>query len=185
MQTMPVKIKLAGIGIVMFFLAACSTGGTSQPEAAFYRPPTQPVGEMTQPPVATPEKPTPTPTEAVQRPTPTPVCSPNLTFLEDITLPDGSVASPGEQLDKRWRVENSGTCNWDSTYRLMHIGGPQLGVTAEQSLYPARSGTQASLQLIFTAPDEPGTYRSAWQAQDPAGEPFGDQIFIEIIIAAP
>lgn len=182
---MPVEIKLAGIGIFIFFLVACGTGGTSQPEAAFYRPPTQPVGEMTQLPVATPDEPTPTPTEAVQRPTPTPVCSPNLIFLEDLTLPDGSVASPGEQLDKRWRVENSGTCNWDSTYRLVHIGGPQLGVTAEQALYPARSGTQASLQLIFTAPDEPGTYRSAWQAQDPAGEPFGDQIFIEIIIAAP
>lgn len=114
--------------------------------------------------------------------TPTPACVPILTFLEDLTVPDGSLVTPGSILDKRWRVENSGTCNWDENYRLKLIAGPELGAKPEQALYPARSGTQAVLRIIFTAPEEPGPYRSAWQAYDPGGEPFGDPFFIEIVV---
>jgi hypothetical protein len=54
----------------------------------------------------------------------------------------------------------------------------------EQALYPARSGTQVELRIVFTAPNEPGIYRSAWQAHDPEGQPFGDQFFIEIVVEA-
>jgi hypothetical protein len=113
---------------------------------------------------------------------PTPTCVPNLAFLEDLTVPDGSQATPGSTLDKRWRVENNGTCNWDENYRLKLIAGPEMGAEPEQALYPARSGAQAVLRIIFTAPEEPGPYRSAWQAYDPGGEPFGDPFFIEVIV---
>jgi hypothetical protein len=102
--------------------------------------------------------------------------------LEDLTVPDGSLVTPGSTLDKRWRVENSGTCNWDEKYRLKLVSGLEMGAQTEQALYPARSGTQAVLRIIFTAPEEPGPYRSAWQAYDPHGEPFGDPIFIEVIV---
>jgi hypothetical protein len=113
---------------------------------------------------------------------PTPACVPNLTYLEDLTVPDGSPVAPGAILDKRWRVENSGTCNWDENYRLKLIAGPEMGAKPEQALYPARSGTQAMLRIIFTGPEEPGPYRSAWQAYDPGGEPFGDPFFIEVVV---
>jgi hypothetical protein len=36
--------------------------------------------------------------------------------------------------------------------------------------------------MHLTAPVEPGTFRSAWQARDPAGELFVDPFFIEIVI---
>jgi hypothetical protein len=93
------------------------------------------------------------------------------------------VVSPGSSIDKRWRVQNSGSCNWDARYRLRRISGPELGLAADQALFPARSGTQAVIRLQLTAPNEPGAYRSAWQAVDPLGEPFGDPIFVEVIVA--
>jgi hypothetical protein len=37
--------------------------------------------------------------------------------------------------------------------------------------------------MVFTAPSEAGTYRSAWQAHDPSGEPFGDLFFIEFVVS--
>lgn len=114
--------------------------------------------------------------------TATPACTPNLTFLEDLTVPDGSLVAPRSTLDKRWRVENSGTCNWDESYRLKLVAGADMGAEAEQALYPARSGTRAVLRIMFTAPEEPGPYRSAWQAYDPGGEPFGDPVFIEVTV---
>lgn len=57
-----------------------------------------------------------------------------------------------------------------------------MGTPPEKALIPARSGNQAEIRIIFTAPTEPGSYRSAWQAQDPQGDLFGDPIFIEIVV---
>ena len=108
----------------------------------------------------------------------------DLAYLEDLTIPDGKQVSSGEQLDKRWRVQNSGSCNWDARYQLRLIAGPSLGAKETQALYPARSGTEFELRILFVAPDQPGTYRSAWQAYDPRGQPFGDPVFVEISVPA-
>jgi hypothetical protein len=116
------------------------------------------------------------------RPTATQICSDDLLFLEDLTIPDGTVVLPGLPVDKRWRVENNGSCNWDESYRLRLIEGASLGAASEQALYPARSGTQAVIRILFTAPLEPGRYRSAWQAHNPRGEPFGQLFYLEIIV---
>jgi hypothetical protein len=118
-------------------------------------------------------------------PTPTPECTPSLTYISDLSFPDGTIVEPGQTLDKRWQVENSGSCNWDHRYRLKLIAGPNLGASIEQAIYPARSNTQTMIRITFTAPDEGGIQRSAWQAHDPLGEPFGDQIFIEIGVQEP
>lgn len=105
-----------------------------------------------------------------------------MVFLEDLTIPDGTRVSPGAELDKRWLVQNAGTCNWDNQYRLNLVAGTELGVPAEQALFPARSGTDLEIRIVFSAPDEPGVYRSAWQATNPERTAFGDPIFIEIIV---
>lgn len=108
-------------------------------------------------------------------------CVNNLTFIEDITIPDNSFTSFGTLIDKQWLIENSGTCNWNAAYRLRHTGGAVLGAPEEIALYPARSGAQIRIQIIFTAPFEEGVYESAWQAFDPNGFPFGDPIYMRII----
>jgi hypothetical protein len=116
---------------------------------------------------------------------PASTCRDNLVFIDDLSIQDGSVFPPGAHLDKRWKVENAGTCNWDRRYRMKLIAGSRLGVPAEQALFPARSGTQAVIRIVFTAPADPGNYRSAWQAYDPQGDPFGDPFFIDIVVEAP
>ena len=115
-------------------------------------------------------------------PTPTPACTNGLEFVEDVTIEDGSVVSPGQRLDKRWQVLNAGSCNWDADYEVQLIAGPAMKAPNPQSLFPARSGTEAEIRMVFTAPEEPGAYRSAWQAFDPDGDPFGDPFFIDIVV---
>ena len=75
--------------------------------------------------------------------------------------------APNSSLDKRWEVENSGTCNWDERYHLRLIGGPDLGANPVQPLFPARSGSTATIRIEMTAPAKAGSYRSAWQAYNP------------------
>lgn len=111
-------------------------------------------------------------------------CSDNLTFLNDLSVPDGTVVAPESTLDKRWEVENSGSCNWGGGYRLKLIAGPEMGAASEQALFPARSGTRAVIRVVFKSPGEPGAYRSKWQAFNPEGQPFGDPFFIDIVVSA-
>lgn len=171
---------------LLFFLTACAGGLNffDRKDEEFYRPPTSiPQTPM----VMMQASPTPaaTPTPAVLRPTATPVCANELRFLEDLTIPDGAQAAPGTNIDKRWKVENAGSCNWDNRYHLRLVEGPDLGAAPEQALYPARGGTQAVIRILFTAPAEPGAYRSAWQAYDPLGQAFGEIFFISFNVTTP
>ncbi len=165
--------------LISLLFGGCS--GLAREEAGdIYLPPT-PAGGVTR--LTIQSTPTPNQNQAstlAALPTPTPPCTDSMRYIEDLSIPDGSLVSSGEKLDKRWSVENNGSCNWDKTYRLKLIAGPELGASVEQALYPARSGTQATIRIIFTAPSEPGVYRSAWQAHNPDGQPFGDPVFIEI-----
>ncbi|MEW6718303.1 MAG: NBR1-Ig-like domain-containing protein [Chloroflexota bacterium] len=124
----------------------------------------------------------PLPTATHPPATPTLACTDNLRFLTDLTIPDGMAVEPGAPLDKRWQVQNTGTCNWDDRYRLRLIAGVPMGAPEEQTLPPARSGTETIIRILYTAPTKAGSYRSAWQAYNPEGEPFGDPIFIEIVV---
>ena len=56
-------------------------------------------------------------------------------------------------------------------------------IVDEIALYPAKSGAQVTLQIAFTAPFEQGVYESAWQAFDPNGLPFGDAVYIRILVS--
>ena len=136
------------------------------------------------PPTAVPFTPAASPgsTPSPEPPRPTPPCTNNLVYLSDLTIPDGSIVAPGEQLDKRWEVENDGTCNWDDRYRLRLIAGPSLGASTELAINPARSGAKAVLRILFNAPTEPGAYRSAWQAYAPDGEAFGDPFYVDFAV---
>jgi hypothetical protein len=109
-------------------------------------------------------------------------CSNNLKFVQDVTIPDDTVMTVGMVFDKQWLVENNGTCNWSSGYRLKHVGGGVLGAAEEIALYPARAGTQATIQIRFTAPFTEGVYESAWQAVDANGTAFGDLIYVRVTV---
>ena len=174
-----------GFFLILFSLSACSPAPTPTP----FIPPTmeQPLIEPTL--IIQPTK-----QAVIIQPTPIATliptidprdCVNNLSFIDDVTIPDNSFVTYGASLDKQWLVENSGTCNWNASYRLRHLGGAVLGAPEEVMLYPARAGTQATIQIPFIAPFTDGVYESAWQAYDPDGNPFGQAIYIRITVAAP
>ena len=141
--------------------------------------------EFFRPPTLAPTALPPTPTLTVsQGSTPVMRCVNSLSFVSDVTIPDGTVVIAGSSMDKRWEIKNTGTCNWGKGYTLKLISGSEMGVDKEQDLIPARSSSQTVVRIVFTAPAETGLHRSAWQAFDPEGQPFGDPFFIEIEVEA-
>ena len=166
------------------FLAGCKAqGARPDPTQGVFKPPTQGLTET--PPSPDFQLAGSAGQERSDRPSPTPVCTDNLLFLEDLTIPDGTVVEPGQRLDKRWQVQNNGTCNWGEGYRVKLIAGPGMGVPVQQALVPARSGTETVIRMVYIAPDNPGNYRSAWQAYKAQGIPFGDPFYIDVIVDDP
>jgi hypothetical protein len=91
--------------------------------------------------------------------------------------------APGEQIDKRWSVRNTGTCDWGAGYRLVRTSSDGLVGPEAVPLYPARAGTDAVLRVIFTAPEDPGEYVSQWQAESPDGFRFGEGVFLYVVVS--
>lgn len=178
MNRLTPRFKLVFLSII-FFASACAPQVTPTP----FRPPTKPaptqiLSTITPIPAIYTAVPTPTITAtATESP-----CINNLEFLQDITIPDGTIISFGGTIDKQWLVKNNGTCDWDSTYRLKWIGGDPLGAAQEQILFPAKAGTQATLRIIFSAPNVEGSFESAWQAYGSDGIAFGDPVFMKIVV---
>jgi hypothetical protein len=158
----------------VFVPAAASPAATRETDAA-------PATAPTEPPFEFPEAENDSPT-ATQAPFET--CTDDLTFLGDLTYPDRTPVLAGQPLEKRWKVRNSGQCDWGPEYRFRWIGGTALSTQQEFALYPAVAGSEAVLSVLMTAPFAPGEYVSDWRAFSPLGVPFGDTLYIDVVVSA-
>ena len=123
-----------------------------------------------------------TPTQEPELPSPTPACTNILSFVEDVTVTDGTVLTTGEAFVKQWRVKNDGTCDWDSTYKLKLVSGNALGSPDEVPLSPAAVGAETIIEINLVTPTEAGLYHTVWQAYTPDGTPFEQAIYVEIVV---
>jgi hypothetical protein len=112
-------------------------------------------------------------------------CQNDARCVADLTVPDGTIVSPGEVIDKRWSVLNAGTCNWVEGYRLVRVGSGAIGGPDELALYPARAGATAEIRVELRAPDGPGEYLARYQASAPDGTAFGEEIFALVFVEEP
>ncbi|MBI5294041.1 MAG: hypothetical protein HY869_01095 [Chloroflexi bacterium] len=189
--TRPLTLLAVTLALTLF-LAACAPRATPTmfiPPAGNKTPTPTPTLTQAASPVALPTFTVPPPTVPVTAtatqpalsPTPT-ACANDLKFDQDLTFPDGTVVQAGASVEKQWLVTNSGTCDWTSSYRLSFVGGDTLGAPADQALFPARAGMQATLTITFIAPLEAGAYQSAWQAFDASGNAFGEVVYMTIVV---
>ena len=109
-------------------------------------------------------------------------CNSYLTYLDDVTVPDGMTFVPGDEIVKTWSVRNDGDCAWNDKYSLRYTDGSAMEADSRQSLPPLQPGEEGEVTVIFTAPQYAGSYYSGWQAYDAQGDPFGDNIYIEIYV---
>jgi next-to-BRCA1 protein 1 len=109
-------------------------------------------------------------------------CTNDARFVEDLTVPDGTVVAPGVALDKRWSVLNAGSCDWSAGYRLVRVGTSAIEGLAELALFPASAGATAEWQVEVRAPSEPGEYLARWRARAPDGTLFGEEVYLLIFV---
>lgn len=113
--------------------------------------------------------------EATVEPTPEiEVCSNRAEFVVDVTVPDGSDFTPGQSFVKTWRLRNSGTCTWTSSYKLVFDHGDAMGGPASLSLPGlVHPGQMVDLSVNLTAPGAEGAYTGYWLLRTSEGALFG------------
>lgn len=144
------------------------------------------------PPTLTPLPPLPaTPTPLGQPP---PTVSPSgcdrAAFVTDVTVPDGTIFSPGAAFTKTWRLKNSGPCAWTTSYKLVYYSGERMNApTAVNLPWNVAFDQTVDISVNMVAPALSGEYRGFWILQNASGQFFGigasaaDPIWVEIHVA--
>ena len=138
--------------------------------------------DITPVPTQTPELGLPTPTPS---PTSSPTASPTqpsssqsicdwVAFVKDVSIPDGTVLSPGSSFVKTWRLKNKGTCAWTSAYSLIFTRGHQMSGPVSVSLPGnVNPGETIDVSVNLTAPATEGQYIGYWMLRNASGVIFG------------
>src|SRR5215213_7923355 len=176
-------------------ILACSpfAASTPQPAAtlnALYTSAAQTLeGMSTQAAVATQFSPT--PTLSISGPTASPIVVNTFTlvpplspvpasrcdaaaFVSDVTYPDGSAVTLGGTFTKIWRLKNTGTCTWTTSYALVFVSGERFGASTAVSI-PTNVGPGQTVDLAvnLTAPNQNGHYRGFWKLRNASNVLFG------------
>jgi len=128
--------------------------------------------------------PTPTPGAPVVTSVPPSGCLLGMIWVQDLSIPDGTQLGPGESFTKGWRIENTGTCTWDSGYSLVYVGSvPVEGVlsAAPTSISgTVQPNTKYDVNVNLVAPEQSGDYKGFYTMSAPDGTLFGDRIWVQI-----
>lgn len=88
--------------------------------------------------------------------------------------PDGALLKPGEYFWKTWALENTGTCTWDATYKLVYQSGDLMGGLTSYPLPEiVTPGDIKNISIYLKAPETDGTYTGYWYIQTPWNAYFG------------
>ncbi|HUI88847.1 MAG TPA: NBR1-Ig-like domain-containing protein [Anaerolineales bacterium] len=95
-------------------------------------------------------------------------------FVTDVSVPDGTKFVPNTSFTKTWRLQNIGTCTWNTAYSLTFVSGDRMSAPASvllpQTVVP---GQTVDVGVNLTSPPTAGEYRGYWELEDPSGAVFG------------
>ncbi len=192
--------------LVGLLLAACGSSEPAQPtpdvttihtiaaqtviaeftQTALAAPTDTPEPTATEEATATPEAALPLPTATVAvdltGATVTPLPCDNSAFVVDITVPDDTEMTPGQDFVKTWKIKNTGTCAWGSGYSVIYAYGEKMSGIAEPLPSAVAPGEEVEVSVRFKAPDKAGQYSSTWRMANANKSPFGEFFFVRIVV---
>jgi hypothetical protein len=104
------------------------------------------------------------------------------TFVSDVTIPDGEEIAPDAEFVKTWRLKNSGTCTWSTSYSLVFASGNAMDGTASQALSGSIApGSNVDVSVTLTAPPADGEYTGYWALRNASGQNFAS-FYVQISV---
>ncbi|KAL5215167.1 hypothetical protein ABZP36_004319 [Zizania latifolia] len=110
-------------------------------------------------------------------------------FIKDVSVPDGTLMAPSTPFTKIWRMHNNGSTMWPFGTQLIWVGGDQFACYNSVKLGISVDGfpidQEINIGVDFVAPAKPGCYVSYWRLASPAGEMFGQRVWVLIQVEQP
>lgn len=104
----------------------------------------------------------------------------------DVTIPDNTTMSPGQDFVKTWRIKNTGACTWGEGYEMVFSYGEEMEGVAQPLGAAIAPNQEVDVSVQFTAPDLPGSYFSVWTLQNDKGIPFqgndNKALYVQILV---
>lgn len=106
-------------------------------------------------------------------------------FVDDVTIPDGTVLTPNQAFTKTWRLKNVGSCSWTPSYAIVFNSGDSMNGPATQALAGnVNPGDTVDISVNLTAPAADGGYRGYWKLRNASGVLF-TQFYVDIKVQTP
>lgn len=103
----------------------------------------------------------------------------------DVTIPDGTPMSPGQEFTKTWKIKNVGICTWDTDYQAIFSYSSPPNEDMDAQPLPLTTlvapGQEVEVSVQFKAPTTPGEYTGYWQMVNSLGISFGKKDFTLIV----
>jgi hypothetical protein len=110
-------------------------------------------------------------------------CSDASQFVSDVTIPDNTVMTAGQNFTKTWRIRNSGSCSWSTAYDAVFVDGNAMGGSATVPMtgnVPPNS--TVDITVTMSAPSTNGTYRATYRMRNDQDVLFGTIFYVQIVV---
>lgn len=112
-------------------------------------------------------------------------CTDSAVLLEDVTVPDNTLMTPGEKFTKTWRFMNTGKCNW-SGYTIAFFAGDRMASPESAPIPQTDAGKTVDVSVELTAPSADGAYTGFYELRNANNEtlPIGTEstFWVKILI---
>ncbi|MBV6449422.1 MAG: hypothetical protein MHPDNHAH_00132 [Anaerolineales bacterium] len=107
----------------------------------------------------------------------------NAIYLSDVTIPDGTILTPGASFTKTWSLQNTGTCTWTTSYSIVYQSGDEMSGSTTSLSDSVGSGGSVEVSVDMIAPTTVGSYTGYWRLQNASGTAFGQAVYVQIVVA--
>ncbi|MFN8398527.1 MAG: NBR1-Ig-like domain-containing protein [Anaerolineales bacterium] len=107
----------------------------------------------------------------------------NSSYLSDVTIPDGTVLAPGATFTKTWSLQNTGSCEWTTSYSIVFYSGNAMSGTTTALTEAVSVSSSGKVSVELTAPSTAGSYTGYWRLQNASGTSFGEPVYVQIVVS--
>lgn len=106
-------------------------------------------------------------------------------LIRHVTIPNEEILPPSLSFKKVWRIQNVGTCTWDTSTKMVHVSGDRMGGDDIRIHSKVRPGKTIDITVEMVSPADNGSYTGNWKLKY-LSEKFGDgkdpfKVSIEVV----
>lgn len=104
----------------------------------------------------------------------------NSVFVSDVTVPDDTVMTPGQSFTKTWKLQNTGSCPWTTSFKVSFVSGNAMSGTTTALTTTVQAGQSGDISVAMKAPATTGDAIGYWILTNDSGQNFGSSFYVKI-----